>query len=78
MTLGDSLEELETLDVPRGVVYAANKWGQERINLVKRIQETPQGFQQEMLAHAQKEMGELFDAFVAGAQWAARERMEEL
>lgn len=70
MGLAESLEELETLDVPRGVVYAANKYGQAKINLAKRITETPAGLQHEMLAQAQKEMGDLFDAFVAGAQWA--------
>lgn len=71
--IGDSLEELETLDQPRGVVRAANLYGQDVINLVARLQgmatsENPE----ETLQQACQDMSMIFDAFTAGAKWAAK------
>ena len=72
MSLSDSLEELEMLDVPRGVVAAANRYAACRVplaDLLSAFKDTPQA--PSIMAAAQKMYEQHFDAFVAGAKWAA-------
>lgn len=75
MSLGESLEELETLDVPRGVVRAANLYGQHKVQLAARLKGmSPYEDEQVTLHQAQEDMEMYFDAFIAGAKWAEQAR----
>lgn len=72
----ESLEELESLDVPRGVVAAANRYAGEKTDLsgtllAIRKAELPlsEADIHRVIKMSQVEYRFHFDAFVAGAKW---------
>ncbi len=72
--LGDSLEELEKLDIPRGVVAAANRYAAKKVPLVELVKAAKQmedPKHSERLTMAVRSIYQShFDSFIQGAKWA--------
>lgn len=62
----DSMEELEKLDVPRGLIAAANRYASEQVPI-------PVNLSEFTLEGARRKYAKCFDTFVAGAKWCLKE-----
>lgn len=71
-TLADTMEELEEMDMPRGIVAAANKYASEKVPIVDtvRLAQIDTDLAEPIIEWARKAYSTHFDAFIAGAHAA--------